>query len=80
MSDAINTQDVEAFVSCLTHDYKGEQPLHPEIASIGLAQVRENWTALFAQIYGQLWSLQRFTAILPGLNGTGKVRARPDRQ
>jgi hypothetical protein len=50
MSDAINAHDVDAFVSCLTNDYKGEQPLHPEIAAIGLAQVRENWTALFAQV------------------------------
>jgi ketosteroid isomerase-like protein len=50
MSDAINTHDVDALLSCLTPDYQGEQPLHPEIASIGLAQVRENWTGLFAQV------------------------------
>lgn len=50
MSDAINAHDVDAFVSCLTNDYKGEQPLHPEIAAIGIAQVRENWTGLFAQV------------------------------
>jgi hypothetical protein len=50
MSDAINAHDVDAFVSCLTNDYKGEQPLHPESGFIGLAQVRENWTALFAQV------------------------------
>jgi ketosteroid isomerase-like protein len=58
MSDAINAHDVDAIASCFTHDYKGEQPLHPEIAVIlqrrgyanGLAQVRENWTGLFAQV------------------------------
>jgi hypothetical protein len=50
MSDAINAHDVDAFVSCLTNDYQGEQPLHPESALIGLAQVRENWTALFAKV------------------------------
>jgi hypothetical protein len=50
MSDAINTHDVDALLSCLTPDYQGEQPLHPEIASIGLAQVRENWTGLFAEV------------------------------
>jgi hypothetical protein len=58
MSDAINAHDVDAFMSCLTNDYKGEQPLHPEIAAIlqrrgyanGLAQVQENWTTLFAQV------------------------------
>lgn len=50
MSDAINAHDVDAIVSCFTNDYQGEQPLHPEIAVIGLAQVRENWTGLFAQV------------------------------
>ena len=50
MSDAINAHDVDAIASCFTNDYKGEQPLHPESAVIGLAQVRENWTALFAEV------------------------------
>jgi ketosteroid isomerase-like protein len=58
MSDAINAHDVDAITSCFTNDYKGKQPLHPEIAVIlqrrgsanGLAQVRENWTDLFAQV------------------------------
>jgi SnoaL-like domain len=59
MSDAINAHDVDAFLSCLTPDYQGEQPLHPEIAAIlqrrgyanGLAQVRENWNGLFSRIH-----------------------------
>jgi SnoaL-like domain len=46
MSDAINAHDVDALVSCFANDYKGELPLHPESAFTGLAQVRENWTAL----------------------------------
>ena len=50
MSDAINAHDVDALVSCFANDYKGEQPLHPESAFTGLAQVRENWTGLFAQV------------------------------
>ena len=50
MSDAINAHNVDAIASCFTHDYKGEQPLHPESGIIGLAQVRENWTGLFAQV------------------------------
>jgi hypothetical protein len=50
MSDAINAHDVDAFLSCFANDYKGELPLHPESAFTGLAQVRENWTALFAQV------------------------------
>ena len=50
MSDAINAHDIDAFMSCFTNDFKGEQPLHPESPFTGLAQVRENWTALFAQV------------------------------
>lgn len=50
MSDAINAHDIDAFVSCFANDFKGEQPLHPESPFTGLAQVRENWTALFAQV------------------------------
>ena len=50
MSDAINAHDVDAFVSCFANDFKGEQPLHPESAFTNPAQVRENWTALFAQV------------------------------
>jgi hypothetical protein len=50
MSDAINAHDVDAIASCFANDYKGEQPLHPESSLTELAQVRENWTALFAQV------------------------------
>ena len=50
MSDAINAHDVDALVSCFTNDYQGEQPLHSESGFIGIAQVRENWTSLFAQV------------------------------
>jgi ketosteroid isomerase-like protein len=50
MSDAINAHDIDALMSCFTNDYRGEQPLHPEIALIGLVQVRENWTGLFDQV------------------------------
>ena len=50
MSDAINAHDIDAFVSCFTNDFKGEQPLHPENPFTGQTQVRENWTAMFAQV------------------------------
>lgn len=50
MSDAINAHDVDAFVSCFTNDYQSEQPLYFDRAFSGLAQVRENWTAFFAQV------------------------------
>ena len=50
MSDAINAHDIDAFASCFTNDFKGEQPLHPESPFTGPTQVRENWTAMFAQV------------------------------
>ena len=50
MSDAINAHDIDAFVSCFTIDFKGEQPLHPDNPFTGQTQVRENWTAMFAQV------------------------------
>ena len=77
MSDAINAHDVDAFVSCFTNDYQSEQPLYFGAFS-GLAQVRENGTALFAQVPDLRATLVASTTVTsPGLNGTGKVRARP---
>ena len=61
MSDAINAHDVDAIASCFANDYKGEQPLHPESGVIGIAQVRENWTGLFAQVPDLRATLVAFT-------------------
>jgi ketosteroid isomerase-like protein len=50
MEAAINAHDIDAFVNCFALDFVGEHPVHPERNLIGAAQVRKNWTALFAQV------------------------------
>jgi ketosteroid isomerase-like protein len=47
---AINAHDVEAFVACLHEDYDSEQPAHPDRAFRGSAQVRANWSSVFAGV------------------------------
>jgi ketosteroid isomerase-like protein len=48
LHDAMNRHDLEAFVGCFNADYESEQPCHPDRAFTGTAQVRKNWTTLFA--------------------------------
>ena len=50
MENAINAHDIEAFVDCFTQDFVSEQPVHPERAVTGSENVRQNWTALFANV------------------------------
>jgi ketosteroid isomerase-like protein len=47
---AMNAHDVDAFVACFAPDYRSEQPAHPSRAFVGDAQVRENWTGVFAGV------------------------------
>ena len=47
---AMNAHDVDAFVACFAPDYRSEQPAHPGRAFAGSAQVRENWTGVFAGV------------------------------
>jgi hypothetical protein len=47
---AINAHDIDAFVACFEESYESEQPAHPDRAFTGNAQVRENWTAVFAGV------------------------------
>jgi hypothetical protein len=47
---AMNAHDIDAFVSCFHQDYESEQPAHPDRAFTGNAQVRENWSAVFAGV------------------------------
>jgi ketosteroid isomerase-like protein len=44
---AQNAHDIDAFVSCFAPDYESDQPVHPDRAFIGNAQVRKNWSAIF---------------------------------
>jgi hypothetical protein len=46
----MNAHDIDAFVACVAPDYRSEQPAHPSRAFHGSAQVRENWTSVFAGV------------------------------
>ena len=47
---AMNQHDLEAFLACLSADYRSEQPVHPERGFAGREQVEKNWSALFEGI------------------------------
>ena len=48
MLAAANRHDLEAMVSQFAEDYRNTPPVHPARSFTGSAQVRKNWTALFA--------------------------------
>ena len=48
MLAAANRHDLEALVSEFAEDYRNTTPVHPARSFTGSAQVRKNWTALFA--------------------------------
>jgi ketosteroid isomerase-like protein len=50
LSGAMNAHDIDAFVACFAEDYDSAQPAHPDRAFSGAAQVRENWSAVFAGV------------------------------
>ena len=47
---AQNAHDLDALVSCFAVDYVSAQPVHPDRAFTGNAQVRRNWSAIFAAV------------------------------
>lgn len=47
---AQNAHDIEALVVCFASDYSSEQPAYPDRAFKGNAQVRKNWTSIFAGV------------------------------
>jgi ketosteroid isomerase-like protein len=47
---ATNAHDVDALVGCFDDDYVNETPAHPLRGFRGPAQVRQNWTAIFARM------------------------------
>ena len=63
---ATNAHDIDAFVACFEDDYESEQPAHPDRAFTGNAQVRENWSAIFAGV-------PDFRAELVGVAAAGEV-------
>jgi ketosteroid isomerase-like protein len=47
---AMNAHDVDALVGCFDPRYESEQPIHPARRFTGSAQVRRNWTSIFAEV------------------------------
>ena len=47
---AQNAHDIDALVACFASDYTSEQPAHPDRAFKGNAQVRKNWSSIFAGV------------------------------
>jgi ketosteroid isomerase-like protein len=50
LAQAMNAHDLEAQLACFHDDYRSEQPAHPARTFTGRAQVRQNWSKLFASI------------------------------
>lgn len=50
LTAAMNAHDLEALVACFADDYESTQPAHPGRAFRGAAQVRANWTGVFAGV------------------------------
>lgn len=48
--NAMNAHDLDAFIACFSPDYRSEQPAHPNRAFDGYDQVRDNWSAMFANV------------------------------
>ena len=48
MLAAASRHDIEAMMSEFAKDYRNTTPVHPARSFTGSAQVRKNWTALFA--------------------------------
>ena len=47
---ALNAHDLEALVDCFAEDYVNETPVHPQRSFHGNAQVRTNWSQIFAGV------------------------------
>src|SRR6187399_2328668 len=50
LAAAINAHDLEALVSCFDAGFVNDTPAHPDRSFSGAAQVRENWTRIFAGV------------------------------
>jgi limonene-1,2-epoxide hydrolase len=58
--NAINAHDLDAFMACIAADYHSVQPLHPDREFTGSAQVRQNWSAVFAGVPDLRWHVLRW--------------------
>ncbi|WP_158841719.1 nuclear transport factor 2 family protein [Saccharothrix deserti] len=47
---ALNAHDLNGLVACFADDYVNETPVHPRRGFVGSAQVRRNWSRIFAGV------------------------------
>lgn len=47
---AVNAHDLDAMAACFQVDYASAQPIHPDRAFRGRAQMRANWTQIFGAV------------------------------
>jgi ketosteroid isomerase-like protein len=47
---ATNAHDIDGVIVCFAEDYSLEAPAHPQRSFQGSAQVRRNWTQIFAGV------------------------------
>jgi ketosteroid isomerase-like protein len=57
--DAINAHDLDAMVDCFATDFAANHPTTPEHSVTSDANVRENWTEIFAAVPDISWEVQR---------------------
>jgi ketosteroid isomerase-like protein len=50
LKDAIDAHELEPLVALFDDHVRSEQPIHPDRAFEGSAQIRENWRQLFAGV------------------------------
>jgi ketosteroid isomerase-like protein len=50
LAEALRRRDADRLASLFTDDYDSRQPAHPDRAFTGRAQVRANWSAIFAGV------------------------------
>ncbi|PON12194.1 nuclear transport factor 2 family protein [Candidatus Entotheonella serta] len=61
LQQAMNNQDVDAFLLCFQDTYASEQPAHPGRDFRGHEQVRKNWEAIFNGVPNFHAELIRYT-------------------
>jgi ketosteroid isomerase-like protein len=50
LQEAINSHQLDVLAELFTEDVVSEQPAHPDRGFRGLAQLRENWSRIFAGV------------------------------
>jgi hypothetical protein len=62
LAEALNAHDPVRVAAAFTDDYRCEVPMHPERGFTGNAQVRQNYTEIFARIADLRAEVLRWTS------------------